>query len=118
VYHQTFICGDWVAAKSAVYRDRPRKLNDLKTAMAVYFRNISQADLQKLFANKIKRVQARLDARGQHFLHTLAYTVYFLDFIISVQEMRNVNCRFPPYIIVISHFYLPTNALNYNSRGR
>jgi hypothetical protein len=41
-----------------VYRDRPRTLNELKTAITAYIRNISQADLQKVFANKIKRVQA------------------------------------------------------------
>jgi hypothetical protein len=57
----------WGAANSAVYRDRPRTLNELKTAITVCIRNISQADLQKVFANKIKRVQACIDARGHHF---------------------------------------------------
>ena len=61
----------WEAAKSAVYRDRPRTLNELKTAITVYIRNISQADLQRVFANKIKRVQACMDARGHHFHHLL-----------------------------------------------
>jgi hypothetical protein len=46
----------WGAAKSAVYRDRPRTLNELYTAITAYIRNISQADLQNLFGNKIKRV--------------------------------------------------------------
>jgi hypothetical protein len=59
----------WGAAKSAVYRDRPRKLNELKTAVSAYIRNISQVDLQKVFANKIKRVQASIDAREHHFQH-------------------------------------------------
>jgi hypothetical protein len=49
------------AAKSAVYRDRPHVLNELKTAITAYIRNISQADLQKVFANKIKWVQACID---------------------------------------------------------
>jgi hypothetical protein len=31
-------------------------LNELKTAITAYIRNISQPDLQKMFANKIKRV--------------------------------------------------------------
>jgi hypothetical protein len=31
--------------------------------------NISQADLHKVFANKIKRIQARIDACGHHFQH-------------------------------------------------
>ena len=51
------------------YRDCPRTLNAFKTAVTVYIRNISQADLQKMFANKIKRVQACMNARGHHFRH-------------------------------------------------
>jgi hypothetical protein len=39
---------------AAVYRDRPRTLNELKTAITGYIRNISQADLQKVFENIIK----------------------------------------------------------------
>jgi hypothetical protein len=61
----------WGAAKSAVYRDRPGKLNELKAAMTAYTRNISQADLQKVFENKIKEVQACIDTRGHHFQHPL-----------------------------------------------
>jgi hypothetical protein len=56
---------------NAVYRDGPRMLNELKTAMTAYTRNISQADLHKMFANKIKRVQACIDARGHHFQQLL-----------------------------------------------
>jgi hypothetical protein len=61
----------WVTEKSAVYRDRPRTINELKTAITAYIRNFSQADLHKVFANKIKRVQACTDARGHHFQHIL-----------------------------------------------
>jgi hypothetical protein len=61
----------WEAAKSAAYRDRPRTLNELKTAITAIIRNISQADLQKVFGNKIKLVQACIDARGHHFQHLL-----------------------------------------------
>jgi hypothetical protein len=42
-------------------------LNEIKTAITAFVRNISQADPQKVFANKIKRVQARIDARGHQF---------------------------------------------------
>jgi hypothetical protein len=35
----------------------------VKTAITEYIRNISQADLQKVFANKVKRVQARYNGR-------------------------------------------------------
>ena len=60
----------WLS-ESAVYRDRRRTLNELKTAITAYIRNISQADLQKVFANNIKRVQACIDACGHHFQHLL-----------------------------------------------
>jgi hypothetical protein len=61
----------WGAAKSAMYHDRPRTLNELKTAITAFIRNISLADLQKVFANKIKHVQACIDALGHHFHHLL-----------------------------------------------
>jgi hypothetical protein len=61
----------WGAAKSAVYCDHPRMLNELKTAITVHIRNISQADLQKVFANKIKGVQAWISACGHHLQHLL-----------------------------------------------
>ena len=60
-----------IVAKSAQYHNHQRTLNELKTAITVYIRNISQADLQKVFANKIKRVQACMDAHGHHFHHLL-----------------------------------------------
>jgi hypothetical protein len=56
-------------AKSATYRDRPRTVYELKPAVTAYIRNISQADLPKVFANKIKWVQACIGARGRHFQH-------------------------------------------------
>jgi hypothetical protein len=59
------------AAKSAVYRDRPRMLNELKTATTAYIRNISQADLQKALGNKIKWIQTCIYACGHHFQHLL-----------------------------------------------
>jgi hypothetical protein len=61
-----YLCG---AAKCAVCRDRPRTVNELETAITAYIRNISQADLQKVFVSKIKWVQACIDARGHHFQH-------------------------------------------------
>jgi hypothetical protein len=60
----------WGVAKFAVHRDRPRMLNEVKTTITT-LRNISQADLQNVFANKIKWVQACIDSRGHHFQHLL-----------------------------------------------
>jgi galactose-1-phosphate uridylyltransferase len=42
-----------------------------ETAIIAYIRNILQADLQKVFANKIKWVYACIDARGHHFQRLL-----------------------------------------------
>jgi hypothetical protein len=61
----------WRATKSALYRDRPHTFNELQTAMTVYIRNISQTDLQRVYANKMKSVQACMDARRHHFRHLL-----------------------------------------------
>jgi hypothetical protein len=46
-------------------------LNELKTEITAFIRNISQVDLRKIFANKIKRVQGCIDARGHHFQRLL-----------------------------------------------
>jgi hypothetical protein len=61
----------WGPAKSAVYRDRPRTLNELKTVIIAFIRNILQANMQKVFAKVIKRIQACIDARERHFQHLL-----------------------------------------------
>ena len=59
--------GKSLCTLATLYCDGPRTLNELITAINAYIRNISQADLQKVFGNKIKRVQASIDARGHHF---------------------------------------------------
>jgi hypothetical protein len=53
------------------------RTNQLKTAITAYIRNISQADLQKVFANKIKQVQACIDTRRHHFQHIYKCTATF-----------------------------------------
>jgi len=54
-------------------------LNELKTAIIAYVRNISQADLQEVFANKIKWVQACIDTRGHHFQRLLSVHSDYLN---------------------------------------
>jgi hypothetical protein len=61
----------WGAAKSAVYHDCPHTLIELKTAVTAYIRNISQADLQRVFVNKMKWIQACIDAHRHHFQRLL-----------------------------------------------
>ena len=65
-----------------MYRDRPRTLNELKSTITAYIRTISQADLRKVFANKIKRVQAYTDARGHHFQQLLVHPTFRMHCII------------------------------------
>ena len=61
----------WEAAKSAVYRDRPRTLDDLQAAITAFIQSISSEQLIAVFKNKIRRVQACIDAKGDHFQHNL-----------------------------------------------
>jgi hypothetical protein len=63
-----YLCG---ATQSAEYPYRSRTLNQLKTAITAHIRNISKADLQEVFVNDIKWVQAYIDARGHHFQQLL-----------------------------------------------
>ena len=48
------------AAKSTVYRDRPRTLDDLQAAIKAFIQSISS-----------KQLQACIDATGGHFQHNL-----------------------------------------------
>ena len=61
----------WGKLKSNVYRDRPCTLNELKSAIVSMLRDISHDELQKVFENKIKRLQACVDVQGHHFEHML-----------------------------------------------
>jgi histidinol phosphatase-like enzyme len=47
-----------------MYHDRSHTLNELKTAITAFIRNISQTDLQKVFVKKLnwfRPVSARVD---------------------------------------------------------
>jgi hypothetical protein len=50
---QNTVRSESLCALGLRYHDRPRTLNELNTAITAYIRNISQADLQKVFAKKI-----------------------------------------------------------------
>jgi hypothetical protein len=63
----------------SLYRDRPCVLNELKTAITVFIRNISPTDLQKVFANKIKWLQACIDPCGHRTQHLLLVHSDFLN---------------------------------------
>ena len=61
----------WEAAKSVVYRDRPRTLDDLKAVMTAFIQSISSEQLIVVLRNKIRRVRACIDAKGGLFQHNL-----------------------------------------------
>jgi hypothetical protein len=61
----------WRAIKGAVYKDNPHTLLELKEANADLIRYIPPNELSLVFANKIRRVDAWLQASGGHFQHLL-----------------------------------------------
>ena len=61
----------WGAATSAVYQDGPRMLDDLQAAITTFIQSISSKQLMVVFRNKIRRVQACIDAKGGSFQHNL-----------------------------------------------
>jgi hypothetical protein len=61
----------WGAAKVKVYEDNPHSTEELKAAITAYIGCITSEELKKVFGNKIKRVQACLNARRGHFEHLL-----------------------------------------------
>jgi CDP-diacylglycerol pyrophosphatase len=74
-----------------MYRDRPLTLNELKTAITALIRNILQADLQKVFANKIKRAQTCIDSRGHHFQHLFLNAQRLSERTVFVCLWKEVN---------------------------
>jgi hypothetical protein len=78
---------------ACVCRDRHRTLNGIKTEINVFIANSSLADLQKVFENKIQRVQACIDARGHHFKHLLLVHSDFpnADLHKSITSNHNIN---------------------------
>ena len=57
----------WGAAKSAVYRDCPCTLDDLQAVITAFIQSISSEQLIAVFRNKIRKVQACIDAKGVTF---------------------------------------------------
>ena len=47
----------WGAAKSAVYRNNPKTIGELKTEITNYVHSITRETLVKVFANKCRRVE-------------------------------------------------------------
>ena len=82
-----------------VHRDRRRRRNELTAAITAYIRHISQADLQKVFADKIGRVQNCIDARGHHFPTSIPFYKYTTTFrthctglFISASGISELDC--------------------------
>jgi hypothetical protein len=62
----------WMSAKSAVYRDRPRTLNELKTAVTVYVRDICY----KQICRKCLRIKLNGFSLVSTLVDTTSNTVY------------------------------------------
>jgi hypothetical protein len=83
-----------------VYCDHPHTLNELQTAVTVYIRNISPADLQKVFANQIKQVQACINARGHHSNNLYKCTAIFRTHYTSTPCRLSTFLRQPTLNII------------------
>jgi hypothetical protein len=101
----TYLVQEQFAEKSAVCRARPLTLNEVKTAITTYIRNISKADLQKVFANKIKRVQACIDVRGHTSNIFYKYTATFQTHCISLDISYPID-------LIFSYLRLKNERLN------
>ena len=74
----------WGTAKSAVYRDRPRTLDDLQAAIIAFIQSISSEQLIAVFRNKIRRVKDCIDAKGVTFniiynCHSYLPPVFYIE---------------------------------------
>jgi hypothetical protein len=54
----------WGAIKGAIYKDNPHTLLELKEAIAYFIKNIPPIELSRVFANKIRRVDACIKTHG------------------------------------------------------
>ena len=63
-----FLCG---VAKSSVYKNKPKTIDELKGEITNYVHSITWETLHKVFENKRKRVELCLQEQGHHFQHLL-----------------------------------------------
>jgi hypothetical protein len=76
--------------KGAVDKTSPHTLLELKAAIADFIRNIPLIELSRVLANKIRRVDACLQAREDSFQHLLYYK-YEKCICIDVQGLSEYN---------------------------
>jgi hypothetical protein len=57
----------WVNTNCAVYKNNPHSLLELKEGIADFIRNIPLIELSRVFANKIRRIDACLHAHAGYF---------------------------------------------------
>jgi hypothetical protein len=54
----------WGTTKASIYKDIPYSLRYLEDVISNFIKNIPHHELLRVFSNKIKRVDAYLQARG------------------------------------------------------
>jgi hypothetical protein len=80
----------WGAMKGAVYKDNPHILLELKEAISNFIRNIPPIDLSRVFANKIRRVDACLQVREGHSSIFCNLSKYKNVFILMYRDYLNI----------------------------
>ncbi|XP_069695687.1 uncharacterized protein [Periplaneta americana] len=61
----------WCSLKDKVYKSNPRTLDELQSNIREEIANISEAELQRVNKNVLRRYNACLAANGEHFQHRL-----------------------------------------------
>ena len=61
----------WGSAKNSVFKENPKTLEDLQTAIRNHITSIQPQTLQNVFRNMCRRVDVCLQNQGGHFQHML-----------------------------------------------
>lgn len=61
----------WGAAKATVYKNNPKSIDELKTAISNFTASVTQDMLHNVFANLIRRIELCIRQQGRHFQHLL-----------------------------------------------
>lgn len=67
----------WGAEKSAVYEMNPPILDGSQAAIKTFILSISSEQLISVFGNRLKRVQLRINANGNHIQRLLQFSFIF-----------------------------------------
>lgn len=59
----------WGAAKATVYKNRPKTIDELKTAISTFTASVTEEMLHRVFGNMNRRIELCIQQQGRHFQH-------------------------------------------------